>query len=65
MFALYFKWELYCCGENEHKITEHKPNAWEKNDSEKFKACLHSIALKTSGSWQPTKDKNAIFVLGD
>lgn len=52
MFALYFKWELYCCGENEHKTTEYMPDAWEENYTEKFKACpLHSIALKTRGSW--------------
>lgn len=47
------------------KNTEHMPNAWEKKwHCEKFKACpLYSIALKTSGSWQPMKDKNAIFVV--
>lgn len=58
-FALYFKWELYCWGENEHKATEHMPNAWEKNDTEKFKECpLYSIALKKEGVVQPGQSKH-------
>lgn len=51
MFALYFKWVLYCCGENEHKTTNICRMPEKENGTEKFKACpLHSIALKTSGS---------------